>query len=261
MNYVFAFLISFGASVIGVLCGVGGGIVIKPTMDMIGIVNVTTASFLSGCTVLAMTAYSTTKSIICHDNMIEVKSMMPLALGSAAGGVTGKALFGFIKNMLAYPDKIGAIQAVLLAIVSIGTMIYTLNRAKIKTLELRSTVLCALTGFSLGILSSFLGIGGGPINLMVLYYLFSMNTKTAAQNSLFIILFSQAFSLIYSISTGDVPKFSPALLLLMVVGGLAGGILGRRVNRIINAQAIDRLFVGFLGVIVVICAYNFASFE
>ncbi|MEI3183290.1 MAG: sulfite exporter TauE/SafE family protein [Lachnospiraceae bacterium] len=39
-------------------------------------------------------------------------------------------------------------------------------------------------------MSSFLGIGGGPINLVVLLYFFSMDTKAAAQNSLYIILFS-----------------------------------------------------------------------
>ena len=43
---------------------------------------------------------------------------------------------------------------------------------------------------TLGILSSFLGIGGGPINLVVLFFFFSMDTKTAAQNSLYTILFS-----------------------------------------------------------------------
>ena len=37
----------------------------------------------------------------------------------------------------------------------------------------------------LGIISSFLGIGGGPINLVVLFFFFSMPTKIAAENSLY----------------------------------------------------------------------------
>ena len=59
-------------------------------------------------------------------------------------------------------------------------------------------------------MSSFLGIGGGPINLVVLFYFFSMETKTAAQNSLYIILFSQITSLLTTLITHSVPEFTPA---------------------------------------------------
>ena len=80
-------------------------------------------------------------------------------------------------------------------------------------------------------MSSFLGIGGGPINLVVLYFFFSMDTKTAAANSLYIIFFSQLCSLLATLVTSSVPDFRWTVLALMAVGGLGGGVLGRRLNQ------------------------------
>ncbi|MFR9254508.1 MAG: hypothetical protein ACLVJ6_02695 [Merdibacter sp.] len=49
--YALFFLISFGASIIGAICGIGGGIIIKPVMDAFGALDVSIINFLSGCTV------------------------------------------------------------------------------------------------------------------------------------------------------------------------------------------------------------------
>ena len=51
---VLFFIISFLASVAGAICGIGGGVIIKPTLDMFHLASVSTISFLSGCTVLAL---------------------------------------------------------------------------------------------------------------------------------------------------------------------------------------------------------------
>ena len=52
------FVVSFLASIAGAICGIGGGVIIKPTLDMFGLASVSTISFLSGCTVLSMRLYS-----------------------------------------------------------------------------------------------------------------------------------------------------------------------------------------------------------
>ena len=49
-----AFLVSFLASVAGAVCGIGGGVIIKPLFDLCQLADVSAASFLSGCTVLCM---------------------------------------------------------------------------------------------------------------------------------------------------------------------------------------------------------------
>ena len=58
MVYMIFFLICFLASAVGAVCGIGGGVIIKPVLDAFGILDVETISFLSGCTVLSMTAYA-----------------------------------------------------------------------------------------------------------------------------------------------------------------------------------------------------------
>ena len=58
MGNVFTFLVCFAASVIGGLCGIGGGVLAKPLLDAVGVMLVSTVSFLSGLTVLSMAAIS-----------------------------------------------------------------------------------------------------------------------------------------------------------------------------------------------------------
>lgn len=108
----------------------------------------------------------------------------------------------------------------------------------------------------MGILSAFLGIGGGPINLAVLYFAFSMDTKKAAANSLYIILFSQISNFLTSCIRRSIPIFPWRYLIFMVAAGVLGGMLGSKVNRKISAATIDRLFSMLLCVIILICFYN-----
>lgn len=105
--------------------------------------------------------------------------------------------------------------------------------------------------------SSFLGIGGGPMNLVVLNYFFSMDTKTAAANSLYIILFGQAASLFTTILTNTVPNFHIGIWLVMVAGGICGGMIGRKWNTKMKSQTVESLFFGLLVIIMEISIYNF----
>ena len=54
MQVLAYFIISLLASVAGAICGIGGGVIIKPTLDLFHLDSVATVSVLSGCTVLAM---------------------------------------------------------------------------------------------------------------------------------------------------------------------------------------------------------------
>jgi len=250
------FAVSFGASIVGAICGIGGGVVIKPVLDLFGWASVATVSFLSGCTVLSMSCYSVVKSLRAGDKAIDRRSGTPLAVGAAVGGVAGKQLFSAIKAAFADPNAVGAVQAGCLAVITLGTLIYTVNKGKIRTRRVESLPAWVLIGLTLGVSSSFLGIGGGPINLVVLYYFFSMDTKTAAANSLYIILFSQAASFLVTLITQTVPEFSPLTLALMVAGGILGGMTGRSVNKKLSGQAVERLFVALMAVIIAISIFN-----
>lgn len=253
-------MICFGASIVGAICGIGGGVIIKPLLDAFGIMDVSTISFLSGCTVLSMTTYSVIRSKRSGSSKIDSRTGLPLAVGAAFGGIAGKYLFQLIKAMSADPNRVGAVQAICLLIVTLGTLIYTIYKKKIHTYQVSSILFSLVIGLLLGVMSSFLGIGGGPINLVVLFFFFSMDTKTAAENSLYIIFFSQIASLISSIVTSTVPSFAIGVLLLMVSGGICGGICGRSLNKKLNSDQVDRLFIMLMVVMIIINIYNIAKF-
>ena len=56
------FFISFGASIVGAISGIGGGVIIKPVLDGLSSSGVSTISFLSGSTVLSMTTVTLIRS-------------------------------------------------------------------------------------------------------------------------------------------------------------------------------------------------------
>ena len=258
--YLLFCLIGFGASVVGAICGIGGGVIIKPLLDAFHVLPVETISFLSGCTVLAMSAYSVLAARRRGRSQVNETVGIPLALGAAVGGLLGKLLFHTVASLFSNADMVGAVQAACLFVITFGTLIYTVKKQSIATRQVKNRAVCLLIGLLLGLMSSFLGIGGGPINLVVLYYFFSMGTKEAAQNSLYIILYSQLASLLQSLVTGSIPSFPLLLLLVMVLGGLLGGKLGRKINEGIADETVSKLFIGLMLVIMGINLYNIYQF-
>lgn len=254
-SFLFA-VISFFASTVGAICGIGGGVIIKPVLDLFGWASVTTISFLSGCTVLSISFYSVGKAMLAGERTVDLKKGTPLAIGAALGGIFGKQLFSLVKEVSSDPDMVGGVQAGCLAIITLYTLIYTINKENFHTKHVESVLPCLVIGAALGIMSSFLGIGGGPINLVILYYFFSMGTKTAAANSLYIILFSQFTSLITTLVTHTVPEFTIATLVFMVAGGILGGVAGRIINKRIDNHTVENLFIIIMFIIIGISVFN-----
>ena len=256
MVYAVFILVSFGASIIGAICGIGGGVIIKPTLDAFGLLEVSAINFMSGCTVLAMSCYSVVRSKLRVCEHFDMKIGTPLAIGAAVGGILGKSLFQMVEGLFSDKNTAGAVQAACLALITVGTLIYTIKKDKIKTHNIQNIAVCLVIGLALGVMSSFLGIGGGPINLVVLYFFFSMTTKVAAQNSLYIILFSQATSFLSTVVTGSVPQVNVLLLFGMIISGILGGMAGRSVNKKLDDKMVDKLFIGLMAVIILINIYN-----
>ena len=234
----------------------GGGVIIKPVLDAVSGMPVATVSFLSGCTVLAMTITSMIRSR-GGDVKVEPRRGTLLAIGAAIGGVAGKELFELVRA--AGGMTVSVAQQVMMIALTLGVLAYTLNRPRITARNVTQPVVCVCIGLVLGLLSAFLGIGGGPINLAVLYYFFSMDTKTAALSSLYVILFSQSASFISTVARGAIPEFEWPVLLVMVVGGILGGNLGRSISKKLSNSDVDQLFFWLLTVITAISCYNLVN--
>ncbi|OUQ76131.1 sulfite exporter TauE/SafE family protein [Flavonifractor sp. An100] len=251
---IIIFAICLAASTIGGICGIGGGVIIKPVLDALHIMSVSSISFLSGLSVLSMSVVSMIKQRKSH--LVELRTGSLLALGAVLGGIAGNAIFQQLKAMT-QDQLVGMVQAIVLAIITILTLVYSaFLRSRLPSYQVHNPVATVLLGLLMGVLSAFLGIGGGPINLAILYFAFSMDTKKAAANSLYIIMFSQASSFLTSCIQRTIPEFELIYLVLMVAAGILGGMLGSKINKRISAATTDKLFAGLLLVIVFICFYN-----
>lgn len=258
MTALLMFLVCLAASGVGSVAGYGGGVIIKPVLDALHILPVSTISFLSGCTVLAMSAVSLLRS---RGNGVELKvrTTMPLALGAALGGLLGKRLLELVKSG-ADENMLGLCQSSLLLITTALVWVYTLKKEKLPAYRLENLAVCGGVGLALGVVSTFLGIGGGPLNVALLFFLFSMDAKTAAKNSIFIILFSQSASLISALAGQTVPPFQWSHLLLMAAGGVGGALLGAAISRKMDNRAVERLLLVLMLAIIGTNIYNTVSF-
>ncbi len=248
-------LVSFFSSIVGAISGIGGGVIIKPVLDSISPFSVATISFLSGNTVLAMsvaTLIRSRKSAVS----INKRTSSLMAFGGILGGIGGKYIFDLVRKGFGNDSIIGISQSSMLILLCIGVIIFTLYKKRITPLHQNGSIFSIAIGILLGGIASFLGIGGGPINLAVLYLFFSMEAKTAALNSIFIIFFSQLANLLFSIAGDKIPDFNPVILLLMIGGGIIGGITGAHISHRMNHNQVDKLFIVVLSGIILLCGYN-----
>ncbi len=164
------FAVSLLASIVGSICGIGGGVIIKPVLDALDVMSVSCISFLSGCTVLTMSVVSVYK--ICVPARTESSDRDLIGCWCSCWRCGRQDDVQTVKASVGNENFVGMVQAIVLIGVTGITFVYTIFKKKIHTLTLSNAAVCVIVGLVLGIMSSFLGIGGGPINLMVLGFLF-----------------------------------------------------------------------------------------
>ena len=230
MNLLY-FFISILATSVGGIAGIGGGIIIKPCLDTIGTYDVATIGMLSSITVLCMAAVSSVRFL--HSGIIvERRKAIVLSAGAAVGGVFGKYLFGEFSKWVA-DERAKGIQAVLLVIL----LVFVLLRNVYPHYKIMSTIITFICGLAMGGISSFLGIGGGPINVAVICIVFSVSVRDAAVYSIFTVFFSQLTTVISNAITPGMASFDLTIVVFMIPGAIIGASLGSFLNRRLSEKA------------------------
>jgi uncharacterized membrane protein YfcA len=248
-------LIACAASTIGTISGIGGGIIIKPVLDAFSGQGLEEISFLSGSMVLVMSLVSLLRGRSAGVRL-EPKRGTALAGGAALGGAVGRLVFSIAFRFFIHTVLIGIIQSLILIFLTLTVLLYLKKKKTIRSRNIHHIPFCILTGLLLGMISAFLGIGGGPINIMIISYFFSMDSKTAALHSLYIIFFSQLVSFLLVSVEGRMPPTNPFFVTAMIAGGIGGGLIGSRIVKHIDNEQVDRLFSGVLGLVILLSAYN-----
>lgn len=248
-------VIIFIACTVGAIVGIGGGVMIKPVLDFMGYHTVEVVGFISTCAVFAMSISSSAKHIAAKTKF-DKKVVLLVSAGSVFGGIIGNELFDFTLKKL-NTDIVKGVQAVIIAAFILFVIIYV-NSKNIKSFKISNPALIALTGLMLGLMSAFLGIGGGPINTAFLVLLFSFTLKESAVYSIAIIFFSQLSQLITIFIHNQFKPYKeylPTILAAMAVS-VIGGIIGSRLNKKLSNRVITVIFSVVLSVVAVINVYN-----
>lgn len=251
------FFVALIATIIGSLAGLGGGIIIKPMLDSLGHYDITTIGVLSSWTVFAMAIVSILKQFK-NKFSIDLKSTFYIAVGSILGGVLGQYLLGFIIGQTG--ERLAKFtQSFILACLLIFIIYYMKHLDQFKHYHIKHPVGCITIGLILGALSSFLGIGGGPINIALLAIFFSMDAKEATVSSIVIILFSQASSLLSIAVTEGFGGFDLSMLYFMIPAGIIGGLIGSKLNILASNQVIIKVFNVVVLFVLMMNIYNIYS--
>lgn len=109
---------------------------------------------------------------------------------------------------------------------------------------------------TLGILSSFLGIGGGPINVALLIFVFSFPIKTATFYSIITILFAQLSKLISIVMGVGFFSFNLSMLPPLIIGAILGGFIGAKLNKMLSEKTLICAFNVVQVIVLCICVFN-----
>ena len=246
-------IIIFTATLLGAFVGLGGGVIIKPVLDVINFHTLQQIAFYSSCAVFAMSLTSTAKHIK-NKTPINAKIVLLFALGSVVGGFAGNKLFNYALAMSSSPETVRGVQSALLCLL-LALVIASVN-INIKKFNVKNPLAIALSGLVLGLTAAFLGIGGGPINVAVLTILFSFTMRDAAVYSVAIIFFSQLSNLITTYVNTGFHSLDPKYLIVIVPCAVIGGLVGAGLNRKCNEKTIKTVFTVAVSAVCALSLYN-----
>ena len=252
------FFIALICTFAGAITGMGGGVVIKPVLDLMGDFDRASIGALSSITVLAMSFPSFARQLR-KKRQTSILKLIILGISSAGGGVLGQYLFDILLKGASNVQIIKIIQNSVLLVLVLFIFIYMLFRKRIKTLHLKNTVFYILVGILLGASSSFLGIGGGPLNVAILMLLFGMEIKEATFASIVTIMFAQIAKVVTIFASGGFGSYDLSMLPYMVIAGIVGGLLGSIVGKKISEKATAIAFNLMQAAVIAICIANIAT--
>lgn len=246
-------VIALFATVIGSLVGLGGGVIMKPMLQAVTILDPLSINVLSSVTVFFMamsTLYKRTKA----DRSLYKKQYLYLIIGSIIGGVIGNNIFDSFLSMFTNKNIVSLVQTIILIVLLTMVVFKHLYLDKLPKFESKAAML--ITGIVLSIMSTFLGIGGGPINVPVFMGFLGAAILDATYLSILVIFFSQLSNIVVYLTTGTFGMIELTPLLVMVPAAVAGGIFGGRLSQTLEPKSVSKLFNITIISLIVLNIYN-----
>jgi uncharacterized membrane protein YfcA len=238
---LFLALGSFGAGLLGALTGLGGGLVVVPMMTLLFHIDLRYAIGASLVSVIATSSGAAAAYV--REGFTNVRVGIFLEVATTVGALSGAALAGFIST---------SALAVLFGLVLLYTAYRSLRAPEEHPTDLPSDPLAlrlrlnstyptaagiraysvqgVKKGFALmfvaGVLSALLGIGSGIVKVLAMDHTMKLPFKVSTTTSNFMIGVTAAASAGVYLHRGYI---EPALAFPVMLGVLAGALLGARI--------------------------------
>lgn len=225
--YLIYFLIIMFATSVGSLSGMGGGVIIKPSLDALSFSNLDNINFYSSLAVLTMSIVSIIKKAR-QGSKIGKEELVSLALGAIVGGRIGLKIFKYSLKYFNNDAMVNLIQLIITVILLLLTLYYT-TKSKF-SFEKKGYSMYFFTSMFIGMISVFLGIGGGPINVALFILIFGVDIKTATLYSIATIFFSQFTKNFIDFFITGISGYNLKPLIVIIPAAILGGNIGTRLN-------------------------------
>lgn len=254
MLYLVYALVIVVATSLGAVAGLGGGVIIKPLLDLVGYHDPATINLYSSAAVFVMCCVSLAKQLRAGFKF-DGKTVLCVAAGSLLGGVVGEKVFTSLTGSFD-THLVKAVQAGILAVVLGLILVYTLQQDRLPSWRIRHPAAILVAGFALGAVAVFLGVGGGPLNVCALALFFSLGAKEGAVYSLAIIFFSQLAKLVLFSASGALMTVDLSFVPFVVLPAVAGGFIGTLGNRSLSERGVRRIYVAVMALLPLVSLCN-----
>jgi uncharacterized protein len=254
-----ALIVALVAGVFGALAGVGGGIIVVPLLTIALGVPLHNAIAVS---LLGIIAVSTTASAnYLEAGLVSRRIGLALLTATTIGGIIGgytaglvdarvlAGLFGVVLVAVALRMLLGHEADVAEIIDEPGRLEFDAAYVEPRTGEevayrVRNVGPASVVSVFAGILSGLLGVGGGVINVPTMNVLMGVPIRVATTTSTYMLGATAVASAVLYFSRGEV---DPALAGAVVLGGVAGGRIGARLQHRLPRRALTLIFVVVAG--------------
>lgn len=241
------------ANILGSISGLGGGSIIKPVFDFLGFHSLAEISFYSSVAVFVMAITSTIKQVRMKTKF-NSKIAIGMVVGSVAGGYLGNFIFNQFMQIYNNEAVVNLIQIVLVLITLVISYYLSVKPYSMK-LE-PSIPLSLFVSLFLGVIASFLGIGGGPLNIALILLVYDIKIKEATVYSILTIVFSQASKLFTQLLSSQVATFDLSPIIFIIVSALVAGYIGAQLNSKMSNNNVQKVYKACILIITGMNLYN-----
>ncbi|WP_338750983.1 sulfite exporter TauE/SafE family protein [Bacillus sp. FJAT-52991] len=262
MEWIILITIGLVAGTIGSLVGLGGGIIIVPSLLFFS----TSTSLLMGLSpqqavgtslvIMIFTGLSSTLAYMKHKT-VDYKSGLIFFIGSGPGGIVG-AYVNKALNMDSFNIYFGLFMIFMAFVLMVRSKIKPLALKSNKGIQRQFTELSGevhtysfqpmtaiLIAFFVGFCSGLFGIGGGALMVPAMILLFSFPPHVAVATSMFMIFLSSLTSSITHVAFGNV-------VWLYALALIPGAWVGAKLGAYLNSRLQSNTLVTVLRVVLII---------